>query len=381
MKAEELQPNKHADFPGETLEDIHGSPSLTTLDLSSTGICNVPEKVGGVNAGRGPYCSAPVKDWADKADKLQQAALQSWLGIPLIPGVDAIHGHNNVYGTTIFRHNVVKDLRWNRCYESYSEVPEIVGKMPSIITSLQGLPPAEHPKGHPFVTGSISQHVCTVMASFSSYNGQKGSISQHVCTVMASFSSYNGQKMHSNKFLLTDVLKNKLGFKGFVISDWEGIDKLKENKDPEGADYRVLGPHDVIKFHDDLMSLVEAGEVPISRIDDAVERIRVKFAAGIFGPPLSDRSLLDLVGCKMILVINVGPGVYTGSETVAGQQLAYTELRPSFLLQSYNWTTILDAIKQTVAPETEVILQLNKQLWGYRYRKHSCCRTDVPLLL
>ncbi|PKI53259.1 hypothetical protein CRG98_026391 [Punica granatum] len=111
--------------------------------------------------------------------------------------------------------------------------------MPSIITSLQGLPPAEHPKGHPFVTGS-----------------------------------YNGQKMHSNKFLLTDVLKNKLGFK-------------------------VLGPHDVIKFHDDLMSLVEAGEVPISRIDDAVERIRVKFAAGIFGPPLSDRSLLDLVGCKL----------------------------------------------------------------------------------
>ncbi|PKI43121.1 hypothetical protein CRG98_036500, partial [Punica granatum] len=146
--------------------------------------------VGGINAERGPYDSAPVKDWADKADEWQQAALQSRLGIPLILGVDAIHGHNNAYGTTIFPHNVglgatrdaeliqrigaatalearagginytfapsvavVKDVRWNRCYESYSEDPEIVGRMTSIITGLQGIPPAEHSKGHPFVAG------------------------------------------------------------------------------------------------------------------------------------------------------------------------------------------------------------------------------------
>ncbi|OWM84087.1 hypothetical protein CDL15_Pgr009334 [Punica granatum] len=113
--------------------------------------------------------------------------------------------------------------------------------------------------------------------------------------------------MHSHKFLLTDVLKNKLGFKGFINSDWRGIDKIEE-----GADYRicadlginagidmVLGPLDLIKFQEDSMSLVEAGELPISRIDDTMERLlRVKFAAGIFEQPLSDRSLLDLIGCK-----------------------------------------------------------------------------------
>ncbi|PKI43125.1 hypothetical protein CRG98_036504 [Punica granatum] len=326
---------------------------------------------GGLNAESGPYDSAPVKDWADKADEWQQAALQSQLGIPLILGVDAIHGHNNAYGTTIFPHNVglgatrdaeliqrigaatalearagginyafapcvavVKDVRWNRCYESYSEDPEIVGRMASIITSLQGLPPAEHPKGHPFVAGRNNVIACA--KHFVGDGGTEGGknegdtrisydeletvhmapyldcISQHVCTVMASYSSYNGQKMHSHEFLLTDVLKNKLGFKGFVISDWRGIDRLKDNRDSEGAEYRVcaalginagidmvLGRLDLVKFQEGLISLVEAGEVPISRIDDAVERIlRVKFAAGIFEHPFSDRSLLDLVGCK-----------------------------------------------------------------------------------
>ncbi|XP_031371711.1 uncharacterized protein LOC116187215 isoform X1 [Punica granatum] len=415
--------------------------------------------VGGVNAGRGPCHSAPVKDWADKADELQQAALQSRLGIPLILGVDAVHGHNNAYGTTIFPHNVglgatrdaelirrigaatalearagginytfapcvavVKDLRWNRCYESYSEVPEIVGKMASIITGLQGLPPAEHTKGHPFVAGRNNVIACA--KHFVGDGGTEGGknegdtrisndklemvhmapyldcISQNVCTVMASFSSYNGQKMHSNKFLLTDVLKNKLGFKGFVISDWEGIDKLKENENPEGADYRVcaalginagidmvLGPRDVVKFQDDLMSLVEAGEVPISRINDAVERIlRVKFAAGIFEHPFSDRSLLDLVGCKLhreiareavrksLVLLKNGKDpekpllpldknarkilvAGTHADDLGYQCGAWTVRWIGDSGRTTIGTTILDAIKQTVGPETEVIFE------------------------
>ncbi|XP_031371713.1 uncharacterized protein LOC116187215 isoform X3 [Punica granatum] len=410
-----------------------------------------------VNAGRGPCHSAPVKDWADKADELQQAALQSRLGIPLILGVDAVHGHNNAYGTTIFPHNVglgatrdaelirrigaatalearagginytfapcvAGNLRWNRCYESYSEVPEIVGKMASIITGLQGLPPAEHTKGHPFVAGRNNVIACA--KHFVGDGGTEGGknegdtrisndklemvhmapyldcISQNVCTVMASFSSYNGQKMHSNKFLLTDVLKNKLGFKGFVISDWEGIDKLKENENPEGADYRVcaalginagidmvLGPRDVVKFQDDLMSLVEAGEVPISRINDAVERIlRVKFAAGIFEHPFSDRSLLDLVGCKLhreiareavrksLVLLKNGKDpekpllpldknarkilvAGTHADDLGYQCGAWTVRWIGDSGRTTIGTTILDAIKQTVGPETEVIFE------------------------
>ncbi|OWM74910.1 hypothetical protein CDL15_Pgr021261 [Punica granatum] len=201
--------------------------------------------------------------------------------------------------------------------------------MASTITGLQGLLPAEHPKGHPFVAGRNDMITCT--KDFVGDGGIEGGknegdtrtsydeletvhmgpyldcISQHVCTVMASHSSYNGQKMHSHKSLLTDVLKKKLGFKGFINSDWRGIDKIEE-----GANYRicadlginagidmVLGLLDLVKFQEDMMSLVEAGKLPISRIDDAVERLlRVKFAAGIFEHPLSDRSLLDHVGCK-----------------------------------------------------------------------------------
>ncbi|XP_031371704.1 uncharacterized protein LOC116187211 isoform X1 [Punica granatum] len=415
--------------------------------------------VGGLNAGRGPYDSAPIKDWADKADEWQQAALQSRLGIPLILGVDAIHGHNNAYGTTIFPHNmglgatrdaeliqrigaatalearagginyafapcvaVVKDLRWNRCYESYSEDPEIVGRMASIITGLQGLPPAEHPKGHPFVTGRNNMIACA--KHFVGDGGTEGGknegntrtsydeletvhmapyldcISQHVCTVMASYSSYNGHNMHSHKLLLTDVLKNKLGFKGFVISDWGGIDRLKDNGDPEGAEYRVcaalginagidmvLGPLDLVKFQEDLISLVEAGEVPISRIDDAVERIlKVKFAAGIFEHPFSDRSLLDLVGCKLhreiareavrksLVLLKNGKDpekpllpldknarkiLVAGShaDDLGYQCGAWTVSWTGGSGRTTIGTTILDAIKRTVGPETEVIFE------------------------
>ncbi|OWM86765.1 hypothetical protein CDL15_Pgr015801 [Punica granatum] len=315
---------------------------------------------------------------------------------------------------------VVKDVRWNRCYESYSEDPEIVGRMASIITSLQGLPPAEHPKGHPFVAGRNNVIACA--KHFVGDGGTEGGknegdtrisydeletvhmapyldcISQHVCTVMASYSSYNGQKMHSHEFLLTDVLKNKLGFKGFVISDWRGIDRLKDNRDSEGAEYRVcaalginagidmvLGRLDLVKFQEGLISLVEAGEVPISRIDDAVERIlRVKFAAGIFEHPFSDRSLLDLVGCKLhrerareavrksLVLLKNGKDPekpLLPLDKTARKILVAGSHADDLGYQCGAWTvswagdsgrttigiTILDAIKQTVGPETEVI--------------------------
>ncbi|XP_031374011.1 uncharacterized protein LOC116188661 isoform X2 [Punica granatum] len=289
--------------------------------------------------------------------------------------------------------------------------------MTSIITGLQGIPPAEHSKGHPFVAGRNNVIACA--KHFVGDGGTEGGknegdtrtsyddletvhmgpyldcISQHVCTVMASHSSYNGQKMHCHKFLLTDVLKNKLGFKGFIISDWRGIEKIEV-----GADYRVLaalginagidmvlGPLDLVKFQEDLMSLVEAGELPISRIDDAVERIlRVKFAAGIFEHPLSDRSLLDLVGCKphreiareavrkSLVLLKNGKDLEkpllplnknarkilvagTHSDDLGYQSGAWTVSWIREGGRTTIGTTILDAIKQTVGPETEVIFE------------------------
>ncbi|GAB2274446.1 hypothetical protein Dimus_009216 [Dionaea muscipula] len=319
--------------------------------------------------GSGPFANALSADWADMVDNFQKLALESRLGIPMIYGIDAVHGNNSVYGATIFPHNVnlgaardhdlarrigvatalevrasgihytfapcvavCRDPRWGRCYESFSEDTEVVRKMTSIVSGLQGEPPKGHPYGYPFVAGRNNVIACAKHFvgdggtdkglnegnTISTYEDLErihmapylDCISQGVCTIMASYSSWNGRKLHADEFLLTEILKAKLGFKGFIISDWEALDKLSE---PHGSNYRscissaINAGIDMVmvalryeKFLEDLTSLVESGEVPISRIDDAVERIlRVKFAAGLFEHPFTDRSLLDTVGCKL----------------------------------------------------------------------------------
>ncbi|XVE59380.1 hypothetical protein DITRI_Ditri05aG0041900 [Diplodiscus trichospermus] len=204
--------------------------------------------------------------------------------------------------------------------------------MTSIITGLQGQPTLGHPKGYPFVAGRNKVIACakhfvgdggTEMGinegnTVLSYDDLErihmapylDCISQGVSTIMASYSSWNERKLHADSFLLTEILKDRLGFKGFVISDWEALDRLCE---PRGSNYRycvstavnagidmVMVPHRYEQFIEDLTFLVESGEVQMSRIDDAVERIlRVKFVSGVFEYPFSDRSLLDIVGCKL----------------------------------------------------------------------------------
>ncbi|KAI3788041.1 hypothetical protein L2E82_00657 [Cichorium intybus] len=326
--------------------------------------------LGSILSGGGskPFENARSSDWADMVDGFQTAALRSRLGIPIFYGSDAIHGNNNVYGATIFPHNiglgatrdpdlverigaataletrasgvqytfapcvaVCKDPRWGRYYESYGEDTELVKEMTKSVTGLQGKPPKDHTIGYPYVAGRNN-----VMACAKHFVGDGGTnkgknegdtvisyedldrihmspyqdcISKGVCTVMASYSSWNGAKLHSHRFLLTDILKQKWGFKGIVISDWEGIDRLSN---PRGSNYKtaissainagidmVMVPSRYQMFLDDLTKLVESGEVPMSRIEDAVERIlRVKFVAGLFEHPMADRSLLDFVGCK-----------------------------------------------------------------------------------
>ncbi|XP_004241177.1 uncharacterized protein [Solanum lycopersicum] len=326
--------------------------------------------IGSVLSGGGsrPFENAESGDWANMIDGFQKGAVESRLGIPIFYGTDAIHGNNNVWGATIFPHNiglgatrdadlvrrigevtaletracgsqyafapciaVAKDPRWGRFYESYSEDTEVVRKMTSLVSGLQGQPPEGHPYGYPYVSGRNS-----VMASAKHFVGDGATengtnegntiashddmfnihlapyidcIAQGVCTVMASYSSWNGDKMHSHRYLLTEVLKEKLGFKGLLITDWEALERLT---DPHDADYRqsvkltinagidmVMVPFRYELFLEQLLSLVESGEIPMTRIDDAVERIlRVKFVAGLFEHPFTDRSLIDLVGCK-----------------------------------------------------------------------------------
>nr|POF18720.1 periplasmic beta-glucosidase [Quercus suber] len=233
-----------------------------------------------------PTKPASAINWADMVDSLQKAALESRLGIPIIQIdknlVDRIAsatalelratGTNFSVAPCVA---VMRDPRWGRCYESFSEDSEIVSAMTSAVVGYQGIPPEGHPNGYPYVAGC-----------------------------------WNGTRMHGHRFLLTDILKEKLGFKGFLLSDWEGIDTICE---PYRADYRHcvltsinagldmnMEPLRYEEYFETLISLIESGEIPMSRIDDAVKRIlKVKFIAGLFEHPFADRSLLDMVGCKV----------------------------------------------------------------------------------
>lgn len=406
--------------------------------------------------GSAPFPNAKSSDWADMVDWFQKLALQSRLGIPIIYGIDAVHGNNGVYGTTIFPHNVglgatrdadlvrrigvatalevracgiqytfapcvavCRDPRWGRCYESYSEDTNIVREMASIVTGLQGQPPEGHPNGYPFLAGRNNVIACAkhFVGDGGTHKGlNEGDtilsyedlerihmapyldcISQGVGTIMVSYSSWNGRQLHAHHFLLTEVLKNKLGFKGFVISDWEALDRLSK---PLGSNYRrcvstaVNAGIDMVmvgqkhrEFMKDLIFLAESGEIPMTRIDDAVERIlRVKFVAGLFEYPFADRSLLDIVGCKLhrelareavhksLVLLKNGKNPkkpLLPLDRTAKKILVAGTHADNLGYQCGGWTiawngmsgritigtTILDAIKEAIGEETEVIYE------------------------
>eukprot|EP00261_Vitis_vinifera_P035034 XP_019076277.1 PREDICTED: uncharacterized protein LOC100255282 isoform X2 [Vitis vinifera] len=295
--------------------------------------------------------------------------------------------------------------------------------MTSVITGLQGKPPPGHPKGYPFVAGRHN-----VVACAKHFVGDGGTdkgenegntilsyedlerihmtpypdcISQGVATVMASYSSWNGTQLHAHRFLLSDVLKDKMGFKGFLISDWEGLDRLSK-PNPHGSNYRtsictavntgidmVMVPFRYAKFLEDLIDLVESGEIPMTRIDDAVERIlRVKLVAGLFEYPYSDRSLLDTVGCKLhrdlareavrksLVLLKNGKDQkkpFLPLDRKAKRVLVAGSHADDLGYQCGGWTatwhgasgritigtTVLDAIREAVGDKTEVIYEQN----------------------
>ncbi|CAL1382371.1 unnamed protein product [Linum trigynum] len=324
--------------------------------------------IGSILSGGGsvPGQKASPEEWIKMVNEYQRGAMSTRLGIPLIYGIDAVHGHNNVYNATIFPHNiglgatrepalvkkigaatalemratgipyafapciaVCRDPRWGRCYESYSEDTEIVKAMTELIPGLQGDVPADARKGVPYVAGKRKVAACakhfvgdggTVKGinennTIIDWNGLRrihmpayfASIVKGVSTVMVSYSSWNGVRMHANRNLVTSYLKDTLKFRGFVISDWQGIDRLT---DPPHANYTysvekavaagldmVMVPLNYTEFIDDLTLLVNKGVIPMSRIDDAVRRIlRVKFVLGLFDNPMADDSMVNELG-------------------------------------------------------------------------------------
>ncbi|WP_202630373.1 glycoside hydrolase family 3 protein [Deinococcus alpinitundrae] len=308
--------------------------------------------------GSGPADNTPA-GWADMIDGFQQQALSTRLKIPLLYGADAVHGHNNVPGATLYPHNiglgatrdaalvqsigrataeevaatgvnwtfspclcVARDVRWGRTYESFGERPELATLLSSEISGYQGtagtpasiLATAKHFVGDGGTTFDTSTNPDYLLDQGDTRLSEtdlrrlhlppfQAAVKQGVASVMVSFSSVNGLKMHGDKHLITDVLKGELGFQGFVISDWAGIDQISpdyalsvRSAINAGLDM-VMVPNDYPRFIDTLTAEVTAGRVPVTRIDDAVRRILIqKFRFGVFEHPLTDRTLAATFG-------------------------------------------------------------------------------------
>lgn len=302
--------------------------------------------------GSAPADNSP-SGWANMYDQYQSVALQTRLKIPLVYGIDAVHGHNNIMGAVIFPHNVglgctnnpslveeveritakevagtgidwtfapciavPRDERWGRTYEGFSENPELTRRMAAAaVQGFQGkslgesariLACAKHFLGDGGTTdgrdqGNTQVDEQTMRAIH--LQGYLAAIEAGVGSIMVSFSSWNGAKMHGSRYWITDVLKAELGFKGFVISDWSGIDQLPgdyasdiETSINAGLDM-VMVPYRYKEFIATLKNLVTQGRVPIVRIDDAVRRIlRIKFELGLFDRPFADRTLTLSLG-------------------------------------------------------------------------------------
>jgi beta-glucosidase len=291
---------------------------------------------------------ATPDDWVALAEKLYQASVDDSLdgsSIPTMWGTDAVHGHNNVIGATLFPHNiglgaannpelmeqiahitakevmatgidwvfaptvaVVRDDRWGRTYESYSEDPTIVREYAaSVVKGLQGaadkdflsdqrvISTVKHFVGDGGTVGGDDQgnNIASEQELFDIHaQGYVGGLSAGAQSVMASFNSWNGEKLHGHKYLLTDVLKDRMGFDGFVVGDWNGHGQVEgcNNEDcaqaiNAGLDIFMV-PTDWKVLYENTVAQVKDGTIAMSRIDDAVRRIlRVKVRAGLFEKP------------------------------------------------------------------------------------------------
>jgi beta-glucosidase len=408
--------------------------------------------IGSVLSGGGgnPQPNTP-ENWAKMVRAFQEAALKTRLGIPLIYGSDAVHGHSNMHGAVIFPHNVglgatrdadlvrriaritarelmavnvhfnfapavsvPQDIRWGRTYEGFSEDTALVTELATAY--MQGLQDED-----PRVLASIKHYVAdggTAWGSTQRYewiygNWQapgdsykidqgdaridedtlrtvhlppyRAAIEAGAQNVMVSFSSWQGVKMHAHKYLLTDVLKGEFGFQGFVISDWMAVSQISPDYATSvitsinaGLDM-VMVPYDYKGFITTLTRAVEAGDVSIERIDDAVRRIlRVKAWLGMFEQPFGREDLLPEVGSpehrqvareavrkSLVLLKNehntlpLSKDAYIlvagkGADDIGMQSGGWTIEWQGGSGRTTTGTTILEAIQEAVSDEAQV---------------------------
>ena len=411
--------------------------------------------LGSVLSGGGadPATGNDVTSWTNAYEDLQRRSLQTRLGIPILYGVDAVHGHNNVLGAVIFPHNiglgatrnadlveeiaritaievratginwnfapcvcVARDIRWGRTYEAFSEEPTIAGELGA--AAVRGYQTAD--LSNPLaVLASAKHYVGDGGTAFGTGDFENAALDQgdmqvsedelreihlppfysvieaNTGTIMPSYSSWNGEKLHGHEYLLTTVLKEEMGYEGFLISDYNGIQQVHPDFKTAvgmsinaGMDMAMM-PNDFREFIEALTELVEEGEVPMTRIDDAVRRIlRIKFAMGLMEEDaqlMADPALLDRFGSpehrevarqavreSLVLLSNEGSVLPLAKDLarihVAGKSA------DDIGNQSGGWTiewlgasgnvttggtTILEAIRNTVGPDTEVTFSLD----------------------
>jgi beta-glucosidase len=344
---------------GQMTQAERASVSDDTSPITNLNLGSVLSGAGSV-----PTPNTP-QSFADMVDRFQRAALATRLHIPIVYGIDSVHGDGNMYGATVFPHNIglgatrdpglvaevehvtaeetrasgpqwsfapcicaARDDRWGRTYESFSEDPDIVAQMETAIDGFQGPPghlsdndrvlaTAKHYAGDgDTVYGTSTTDGYKIDQGVAITNRQdfwRLALSQyvpavrdhHVGSVMPSFSSVdwtedgvgNPIRMHANGELIDGVLKHAIGFGGFVISDYAAIHQLPGDWATQvrtavnaGVDM-FMEPTDFQSFEQTLTDEVNAGRVPMSRINDAVRRILTKkFELGLFEHPLTDRT-------------------------------------------------------------------------------------------
>jgi beta-glucosidase len=308
-------------------------------------------KLGSILAGGGAAPGDNVRTtpqaWLDLTDSFFRASLTATSAthapIPILFGVDAVHGHAKVVGATIYPHNVglgaahdpdlihrigqataeevattgidwtfaptvavARDVRWGRSYESYSESPELVAAYAAaMVTGLQG----ERDTAQFMTPGRTLSSVKHFLGDGGTQNGRDqgeavmpeselravhaagyvAAVKAGALIVMASYNSWNGVKMHANHYLLTDVLKGQLRFEGFVVGDWNAHEQI-----PGCTKYKcaaailagvdmLMAPDSWRELYKNTLVQARSGEIPQARVDDAVRRIlRVKTIAGLF---------------------------------------------------------------------------------------------------
>ncbi|HYK87997.1 MAG TPA: glycoside hydrolase family 3 N-terminal domain-containing protein [Acidobacteriota bacterium] len=313
-----------------------------------------------------PKAGNSLEAWTEMVDKYQAEALKTRLAIPLLYGVDAVHGHNNVLNAVIFPHNiglgctrnpqliekaaritaeevratginwtfapcvtVPRDERWGRTYEGFGESPELAGSLGvAAVRGFQGvdlsnplnvLACSKHyvgdggtlfgtgaPRGKERLLDQGDVRLDEKTLREIHFAGYISTVKAGVGTIMPSYSSWNGQKCSASRRLMTEILKDEMGFEGFLISDYAALNQLPgdykaqiEQSINAGMDM-VMVPDKFVEFINTLKTLVDEGKVPMSRIDDAVTRIlRAKFAMGLMDKgrsPLADRKLQKSFG-------------------------------------------------------------------------------------